>query len=88
MSERGRYRWHPWGSRARAEGDLALGSGDLAGAERWYRQAAEEDDPAAVLELARLAAARGDQASTRQWVRRFRDLGGPMDAVAGLPGMR
>jgi len=85
MNERRRFGWPLWTSPARAEGDLALAVRDLVGAETAYSRAVQTDprDLVAQLELARVAAARGDGATQAERISRFLSAGGSAEA-AGL----
>lgn len=86
IAERRRYGLAPWHSTARAEGDLALAVNDLAGAEGHYRSAVAADprDAAALLELARIAAASRRTNEAAALAEQFRSAGGPAAAVARL----
>ncbi len=86
LRERRRFGWPLWTTPARAEGDLALAVRDLAKAEEAYRRAVAivPGDLAALLELARVAAARGDSAGRSVWVSRFLTAGGPPEAVGTM----
>jgi hypothetical protein len=86
-AERRRLGWPPIPGPECAAADLAQAEGDLARAEAGYRSAVERDatNRAALLELARLAAARGDAAGLTAWRARYLAAGGP---AALLPAAR
>jgi Tfp pilus assembly protein PilF len=86
MQERHRFGWAVWSSIECAEGDLALSLRDLERAPALYNDALAKNpgDLAAILELARIAATRGDSAETAGLVSRFLARGGPPAAVAAL----
>jgi len=86
MQERQRFGWAVWSSIERAEGDLALSLRNLERASDLYNDALAKNpgDLAAILELARIAATRGDSAETARLVSRFLARGGPPAAVVAL----
>lgn len=83
LDERRRYGWPLWTHPARAEGDLAFAARDLAQADTAYQRAAAEapGDLAALLELVRVAAARGDAAEKTARATRFVQAGGMGEIV-------
>jgi hypothetical protein len=85
LEERRRHGWPLWTGPARAEGDLAFAVRDLAQAEARYRAAegADARDLGALLELVRIAAARGDAVERAARAERFRAAGGPASAIDG-----
>lgn len=84
IDERRRYGWPLRTSAARAEGDIAFAERDLARAEAAYQRAAAEapGDLATLLELVRLAAARGDAGAHAARAAQFVQAGGSHELAA------
>lgn len=87
-AERARHGLPVWSDAALGEADLAQASGDLPQAWARYEEALARDprDRAALLEMARLAARRGDATSLRAFADRFRAAGGPAALIEPLEG--
>jgi tetratricopeptide (TPR) repeat protein len=81
IAERRHFGWVLWSDPLRAEGDLAFAAGNLASAHDFYRRALESAprDPVTLLELARIATLRGEDAAG--WRARYMTAGGSPEAL-------